>query len=502
MSQLIKNLGVYLLRNSNSPTRNANYLLTKQRCLSTEIKKKDAHEQKEEESNTINIAGSNYFKAIVNNAIEQNAKKLDNVDLHVEKIELDRVPKLNNQFVSEASLYAKKFLANKMQKKPKMNKLTNHTSFQIKSDENAIKHQIDQLENNQKFESKEFKKEIVNLNATEKSFVNVDRESLDKSEIIIEKSIKNETVRSELVELESDVLEMSEESIKKEIKNLRPAFRPFVYNLAYFANDSPVLQKFIEMGVSIRKWDSDRTIGEFILKLDLEKNVKPYLIFLFDIGIPAANFAYIITKNPMLFKETLEDLHTRVKYLQSKKFTQEEIVRIISKAPKWLSLSVTQVDTKLGWFQREFKMNGAQVREVVSTRPKLVTLPLKIPSDVRFCLKDFICYDDQTIKTFLLTYPRLFTKDFKQIESNFIFLTQVIKLTHEQIATYPPILNCPLIRLKSRFAYLKHLNRLQFDPTQPNFVSVKAFDEPNDEVFCTNTAKTSLDDFNKFLKTV
>jgi hypothetical protein len=77
-----------------------------------------------------------------------------------------------------------------------------------------------------------------------------------------------------------------------------------------------------------------------------------------------------------------------------------------------------------------------------------------------------------------------------------------MKLTHDQIATYPPILQCPLILIKSRYTYLKHLNRLQFDPTLPNFVSLKSLCEPFDSKFCKNTAKTSLNEYKIFLKSI
>ena len=148
------------------------------------------------------------------------------------------------------------------------------------------------------------------------------------------------------------------ELIEEDIKNLRPISRPFVYNLAYFVNDSPVLKTLIDMGVMIKKWDSDRHLCDHILKLDIERDMKPILIFLHDIRIPAHKHAFVIEKNPYLFSEELVNLETRIEYLKSKRFSEDDIAEIICKAPKWLRLTVEQVDTKLGWLQKEFQLTG------------------------------------------------------------------------------------------------------------------------------------------------
>lgn len=126
-----------------------------------------------------------------------------------------------------------------------------------------------------------------------------------------------------------------EEALELAIKRLRPAARPVVYNLAYFANSNRVLQTLIEMGVSVREWDQDTRIGSMVLKLDLERDLKPRLIFLHDLGIPPDVHAKIITKNPMFLRESIDNLNVRIEYLKSKKFTDEQIRTIITTTPKW-----------------------------------------------------------------------------------------------------------------------------------------------------------------------
>jgi mTERF domain-containing protein len=294
-----------------------------------------------------------------------------------------------------------------------------------------------------------------------------------------------------------------EDKLKQEIKNLRPAYRPLVYNLAYFVNDNQVLQTFVKMGVAIRQWDKHRSTAELMLKLDLEQNVKPIIIFLHDLCIQKQeDQAVVIEKNPMIFAQEMANLNARINYLKSKRFGDESISSMILKAPLLLNLSVEDLDTKLGWYQNEFSLTGNELRQVVTEMPKLAIQKLDVPAKMAFSLGEILGYDAQFIKKFILAFPKLFTKEFQLVEQNFIYLTQVCKLTHTFIATFPPVLVVPLHLLKSRYAYLKYLNRAQFEPTKPNFISLKSLIEPDEIQFCRNSAKTSSEQFKKFLKTV
>ncbi|CAF0768903.1 unnamed protein product [Brachionus calyciflorus] len=399
-----------------------------------------------------NVAGSDYFKKIISETSSKTYSQ-EKPDMEI-----------------KAQNYAKKFLKrqNKFQKKPKQDLL---------------------VESQVKFETRK------------------ERVTSPQNEIAVKEIRREETKQIEILDqekyLDDEEENLTEEQLmEREIKNLEPLVRPVVYNLAYYVNKNPVIRTLVEMGVFIRKWDQDPSIAKFILTLDLEKEVKPRLIFLHDIGIPAENHAFIITKNPLIFKENIHDLNARIDYLKSKKFSDESIKKIIIQAPKWLSLSVHEVDSRLGWFQKEFNLTGNELRSIVTEKPKLVTLPLKVAHKVKFGLTDFLSYSPESLKNLLLKYPKLFTKDFENLESNFIFLTQVVKLTHEDIEQYPAILVCPLQTLKSRYAFLKSLDRIQFDPTKPNFISLKALCEPDEKVFCNKTARSSVDEFKKFLKTL
>ena len=46
-----------------------------------------------------------------------------------------------------------------------------------------------------------------------------------------------------------------------------------------------------------------------------------------------------------------------------------------------------------------------------------------------------------------------------------------MNITRQRLIDYPPILKQSFQQLRTRCLYLKYLNRHQFDPTKPNFIS-------------------------------
>jgi mTERF domain-containing protein, mitochondrial len=307
----------------------------------------------------------------------------------------------------------------------------------------------------------------------------------------------SENVPIKITEPESD-------SIEEQIKSMKPAYRPFAYTLAYFVNESKVLQKFIEMGVEIQHWDDDREICEFILKLNFDRDVAPYLIFLHDLGLKIENSAFVILKNPFFLKEKLDDLQTRIEYFQSKQLTRENISIILSKTPKWLTVSIGEMENSINWYKKEFNLDDTEMKSILVEQPKLCIIKTKIPFDMKFCFKEILCYSDDQIKRMIKSCPKLFTKECEKIKNNYYYLTDLMKTKDANIAECPQILYMPLVQLRSRFSFLKHLNRNQFDPTKPNFVSLRDICDKklDDELFCKKVAKSTLEEFTNFLRTI
>ncbi len=52
------------------------------------------------------------------------------------------------------------------------------------------------------------------------------------------------------------------------------------------------------------------------------------------------------------------------------------------------------------------------------------------------------------------------------------------------------------------FQFLQSIGRAQYDPNEPGYVSLKKLVTLPDEAFCQEIAKTTIDEYNSFLKTL
>lgn len=282
---------------------------------------------------------------------------------------------------------------------------------------------------------------------------------------------------------------------------LSPVLRP-TFNLAAYVNESYSLQQLVNLGVELYKFDCDPNVMETILKLDFERDMKPYIRFIHDCGVPVEELGKFFTKNPMIFTEHMDDLITRINYLEHKKFNKDMIITIIKKHPKWLSYSTIDIDTSLGFFQNTFYLSGNNVRDITTKLPKLITYPKKSVNLVMFSMKEEMGFNRSERKRLLLIHPRLYTMSKNHLLQRFDYVHNVMGMDHDRIVLEPQIMSSRVFRIKQRHEYLKYLNRAQYDPKKPNYVSLLNLISGNDSEFCINIAKTSVELFNSYLKTV
>lgn len=64
-------------------------------------------------------------------------------------------------------------------------------------------------------------------------------------------------------------------------------------------------------GVNLWKLEQRPNVGSMLLRLDFNRDVAPILLFLKDIGVDGSHFGKIITQNPFILTESLENLKTR-----------------------------------------------------------------------------------------------------------------------------------------------------------------------------------------------
>lgn len=63
--------------------------------------------------------------------------------------------------------------------------------------------------------------------------------------------------------------------------------------------------------MNLWKLEQRPNVGSMLLRLDFETDVAPRLLFLKDIGVEDSRLGYIISHNPFILTESLENLETR-----------------------------------------------------------------------------------------------------------------------------------------------------------------------------------------------
>lgn len=179
------------------------------------------------------------------------------------------------------------------------------------------------------------------------------------------------------------------------------------YNFAKFANDSHTIQQLVKLGVELYKLEANKEVLEMFLKLDFERDMKPYIQFLSDCGVKSENLGFFITRYPKVFKEDLDDLHTRIRYLRARNFNIQMIQRIVNIHPPWLAFKTQEIDSRLGYFQNNFQLSASQTRNLAVKSPKLITYDMKRIRKSTFAVKEEMGFNVPEIHLILLKAPRV-----------------------------------------------------------------------------------------------
>lgn len=186
-----------------------------------------------------------------------------------------------------------------------------------------------------------------------------------------------------------------------------PSLKP-TFNLAAYANNSKTLQKLIKIGVDLNKIERRKGLAQFILKLNFENDMENHIRFLHHVcDIPRLSFGKFLTKNPLIFKEDLLDLETRVNYLKSKLFQPTDITRIVEVNPFWLMFSTQRIDNRLGYFQKKFQLTGVQVRQLTVKQPRLITYHLDSVEQNAFSVQEEFGFTLDETKALILQTPKV-----------------------------------------------------------------------------------------------
>ncbi|KOC62676.1 mTERF domain-containing protein 1, mitochondrial [Habropoda laboriosa] len=285
----------------------------------------------------------------------------------------------------------------------------------------------------------------------------------------------------------------------EDLSHIVPELGP-TYNFAKYADRSNTIQQLVKLGVELYKLERDRDVIEMILSLDFDKHMKPYIQFLHDCGVSSENLGNFITKNPYIFKEDMDDLYTRIRYLKAHNYTSEMIQVILTRHPPWLSFNTREIDTRLGHFQVTFELSGHDVRCLTVHSPKLITYDMERIKYSTFAVKEEMCFNTREMRLILLNAPHVWIRARSKVVETFDYLHNHMELPHKLISQQPKVLLCKRPRLEKRDQFLAYLKRNQYDPKKPLYVSPLALVEGSDTDFCINVAKASVSTYNEFLK--
>ncbi|XP_067887653.1 transcription termination factor 3, mitochondrial [Heterodontus francisci] len=290
-----------------------------------------------------------------------------------------------------------------------------------------------------------------------------------------------------------------EEALQIEASPLLP---PTSFTLRDYVDRSETLTKLVLLGVDLSKLERRPNVANMLLRLDFDKDVKERLLFLKDVGVEDPLLGAFLTRNPFILTEDMENLQMRIQYLQSKKFSKGAISRMVSRAPYLLNFSVERLDNRLGFYQRELGLNVQKTRDLVTRLPKLLTGSLEpVKENLKVCRIE-LGFRDNEIQHMITSVPKLLLASKKKVTRLFDYLHNTMGIPHHLITKFPQVFNAKFLRIKDRHLFLEYLCRAQYDPSQPNYISLDKLVATPDDVFCVEIAKGTLLDFEAFQKTL
>ncbi|XP_015601062.1 transcription termination factor 3, mitochondrial [Cephus cinctus] len=287
----------------------------------------------------------------------------------------------------------------------------------------------------------------------------------------------------------------------EDVSHIAPYLAP-TFNFAAYADKSTTLQELIKLGVDLHKLDDKPMVQRFLLRLDFEKDMKPYIQFLHDCGVSADTIGKFLTINPMIFKEDMDNLHTRIRYLRAHNFNLSNVQRIVSTNPFWLMFNTKRMDTRLAFFQTQFSLTGPEVRTLTVRAPKLITFNLSNVKEAEFGIREEMGFNKDETKSIILMKPRLLMMSRERTVASFEYVHNVMGISHQILSQQPHILLCRKTRIEMRHKFLANLRRAQYDPEKPLYVSPKALVTGTDAEFCQDVAQVPVELFNTFQKTL
>nr|KAF6405310.1 mitochondrial transcription termination factor 3 [Rousettus aegyptiacus] len=218
-----------------------------------------------------------------------------------------------------------------------------------------------------------------------------------------------------------------------------PPLPPVTFTLRDYVDHSETLRKLVLLGVDLSKIEKHPDAANLLLRLDFEKDIKQILLFLKDLGIEDNQLGTFLTKNYAIFSEDLENLKTRVAYLQSKKFSKTDIAQMVRNAPFLLNFSVERLDNRLGFFQKELELNVKKTRDLVVRLPRLLTGSLEPVKENMKVYHLELGFKRNEIQHMITKIPKMLTANKRKLTETFDYVHNVMSIPHHIIVRFPQV---------------------------------------------------------------
>lgn len=99
-----------------------------------------------------------------------------------------------------------------------------------------------------------------------------------------------------------------EEAVQIQVPSTLP---PESSTLRPYVDKSETLSKLVQLGVNLWKLEQKPNVGSMLVRLDFHADVAPKLLFLKDLGVEESELGQLLTKNPFILTESLDNLEVR-----------------------------------------------------------------------------------------------------------------------------------------------------------------------------------------------
>lgn len=143
-----------------------------------------------------------------------------------------------------------------------------------------------------------------------------------------------------------------------------------------------------------------------------------------------------------------------------------------------------------------------QTRDVVVRLPRFLCESLEpVKENLKICKLE-MGFRGNELQHIVTVIPKVLTANKRKLTQIFDNIHNTMNIPHDLIVKFPQVLNAKYLRMKERHLFLQYLDKAQYDPAKPNYISLDKLVSLPDEAFCTEVATATPKDFELFQKTV